>query len=294
MTSFSGHMLQHMGLMLFVPPFIVAAAPVLLALRTTPARTDGSRGAREWLLAVFQSRYSHFLTRPAIAGVLFAGSMVVFYYSPAFEFALRSHLGHTLMCVHFLLTGYLFTWVIIGIDPGAGRASYPFRLIMMLVTLTFHAFFGLALMTDTQLLAPTWWTDLGLHDADAPPTSTSAEVSRGEQANCRPSRSRSSSDTSGRKTTAKRASAATGKPTAMATTSSPSTTPACNDSRAHPHQPPTPEEGHPHEPTPPTERPHRVHNVVCLRPPSGRAPGGPHLERQRSRITARRPSKTPA
>ena len=116
---------------------------------------------------MFLSRYSHFLTRPAIAGVLFAGSMVVFYYSPAFEFALRSHLGHTLMCVHFLLTGYLFTWVIIGIDPGAGRASYPFRLIMMLVTLTFHAFFGLALMTDTQLLAPTWWTDLGLHDADA-------------------------------------------------------------------------------------------------------------------------------
>lgn len=165
--SFSGHMIQHMALMMYIPPLIVAAAPVLLMLRTTPARTDGSRGAREWVLAILNSRYGHFLTRPAVAGFLFAGSMVAFYYSPAFEFALRSHLGHMAMCVHFLLTGYLFAWVIIGIDPGAGRASYPVRLIMMLVTLAFHAFFGLALMSDVSILAPTWWTDLGFTDQDS-------------------------------------------------------------------------------------------------------------------------------
>lgn len=166
-TSFSGHMIQHMALMMYIPPLIVAAAPVLLMLRTTPARTDGSRGIREWVLAVLNSRYGHFLTRPAVAGFLFAGSMVAFYYSPAFEFALRSHLGHMAMCVHFLLTGYLFIWVIIGIDPGAGRASYPMRLIMMLVTLAFHAFFGLALMSDVNVLAPTWWADLGFTDESA-------------------------------------------------------------------------------------------------------------------------------
>jgi len=166
-TSFSGHMIQHMALMMYIPPLIVAAAPVLLMLRTTPARTDGSRGIREWVLAVLNSRYGHFLTRPAVAGFLFAGSMVAFYYSPAFEFALRSHLGHMAMCVHFLLTGYLFVWVIIGIDPGAGRASYPMRLIMMLVTLAFHAFFGLALMSDVNILAPTWWADLGLTNQDS-------------------------------------------------------------------------------------------------------------------------------
>lgn len=166
-TSFSGHMIQHMALMMYIPPLIVAAAPVLLMLRTTPARTDGSRGVREWVLAVLNSRYGHFLTRPAVAGFLFAGSMVAFYYSPAFEFALRSHLGHMAMCVHFLLTGYLFIWVIIGIDPGAARASYPMRLIMMLVTLAFHAFFGLALMSDVNVLAPTWWADLGFTDQGA-------------------------------------------------------------------------------------------------------------------------------
>ena len=166
-TSFSGHMIQHMALMMYIPPLIVAAAPVLLMLRTTAARTDGSRGVREWVLAVLNSRYSHFLTRPVVAGILFAGSMVAFYYSPAFEFALRSHLGHMAMCAHFLLTGYLFVWVIIGIDPGPGRASYPMRLMMMLITLAFHAFFGLALMSDVRILAPSWWAELGLTDGAA-------------------------------------------------------------------------------------------------------------------------------
>ncbi|MDQ0618140.1 sugar phosphate permease [Arthrobacter globiformis] len=67
-----------------------------------------------------------------------------------------------LMCIHFLLTGYLFAWVLIGIDPGPGRSPYPFRLIMLLATMAFHAFFGLSLMHGTEILAPQWWASLQL------------------------------------------------------------------------------------------------------------------------------------
>ena len=54
-TQFSVHMVQHMTLMMIVPMLLVMGAPVTLALRTLTARTDGSRGPREWLLAVLHS-----------------------------------------------------------------------------------------------------------------------------------------------------------------------------------------------------------------------------------------------
>ena len=40
--------------------------------------------------------------------------------------------GHLLMVAHFLLTGYLFTWVLIGIDPGVPRWN-PLMLLVILL-----------------------------------------------------------------------------------------------------------------------------------------------------------------
>lgn len=164
---FSTHMLQHMALMMIVPPLLVLGGPILLALRTLPTRTDGGRGLREWILAVVHSRYLRLLSKPAVAGVLFAGSLIVFYYTGWFEWAMIAHQGHILMTVHFLATGYLFFWVLIGIDPGPNRPGFPFRIILLLATLAFHAFFGLAIMSSATVLAEGWWTALGYTDTAA-------------------------------------------------------------------------------------------------------------------------------
>jgi cytochrome c oxidase assembly factor CtaG len=129
-------------------------------MRTLKPRRDGSRGAREWLLTVVHSRYLAVLGHPVVAAVLFGGSLIVFYYSPLFELALRTHVGHELMMVHFLATGYLFASVLIGVDPGANRPAYPLRLILLLATMAFHAFFGVALMQGNSLLAPDWFSAL--------------------------------------------------------------------------------------------------------------------------------------
>ncbi|GIT82169.1 hypothetical protein LLS1_38380 [Leifsonia sp. LS1] len=164
LVHFSTHMIQHMGLMMFAPPLFVLGGPVLLALRVLPTRHDGSRGIREWLLLFTHSRFLRFLSRPAVAGVLFAGSLVVFYYSPAFQGALFTHEWHVAMCIHFLLSGYLFFWVFIGIDPGPARPAYPILFIVLLATLAFHAFFGVALMESQSILAIDWWHALGQTD----------------------------------------------------------------------------------------------------------------------------------
>lgn len=166
-VHFSTHMLQHMTLMMMVPPLLVLGGPVLLALRVLPVRSDGSRGLREWILVLVHSRYLRVLSHPAVAGVLFAGSLVVFYYTGWFQWAMFAHQGHVLMTVHFLATGYLFFWVLIGVDPGPQRPPHVLRLLLLLATLAFHAFFGLAIMSSATVLAQPWWTGLGYTDTEA-------------------------------------------------------------------------------------------------------------------------------
>ncbi|MGW8566959.1 cytochrome c oxidase assembly protein [Isoptericola sp. NPDC055881] len=158
---FSGHMVQHMVLAMLVPLFLVLAAPVTLLLRAIPARKDGSRGPREWVLGLVHSRFGQFIARPVVAAVLFAGGMIAFYYTPAFEFALRNHAGHVWMIVHFTLVGYLFANALVGIDPGPKRPGYPQRLLLLFATMAFHAFFGVVLTTGTSLLVADWFGNMG-------------------------------------------------------------------------------------------------------------------------------------
>ena len=166
-VHFSTHMLQHMGLMMMVPLLLVLGAPVLLALRVLPPRPDNSRGVREWMLAVLQSRYGRFITHPVVAGAIFAGSLVVFYFTPWFEWALRDHGGHVVMQVHFLLSGYVFFWVLIGVDPGPPKQPHLIRLIVLLVTMVFHAFFGISVIALSYVLAERWWNAMGFTDTEA-------------------------------------------------------------------------------------------------------------------------------
>ncbi len=158
---FSAHMLAHMVLAMMVPVLLVPGAPITLALRAIHKRNDGSRGPREWLMLLVHSRYFAILANPIVAAVLFTASLWVFYFTPVFSWATTDHLGHEWMIVHFLLTGYLFVSVLIGIDPAPGRPSYPIRLVLLLSTMAFHAFFGLALMTGTGLLAADWYGAMG-------------------------------------------------------------------------------------------------------------------------------------
>ncbi|MDD9206119.1 cytochrome c oxidase assembly protein, partial [Georgenia sp. 10Sc9-8] len=159
---FSAHMLQHMTLVMLLPIFYVLGAPVTLALRAVPGRRDGSRGPREWLLALVHARPAQFFAHPLVAATNFAGSMVLFYYTPLFELALTTHVGHVLMVVHFSLAGYLFVNALIGVDPGPRRPTYPLRLLLLLATMAFHAFFGISLIANSSLLAADHFGWLGL------------------------------------------------------------------------------------------------------------------------------------
>ncbi|MVT25649.1 copper resistance protein CopD [Nesterenkonia alkaliphila] len=161
MVTFSGHMIQHMTLTMVAPIFLVMGSPVTLAMRALPVRQDGTRGPREWILWLVHSTWSKIITHPIVAAVNFAGSILLFYYTPVFGWALEYHLGHVFMTVHFLLTGYIFALVIIGRDPLPSRPPHFARVIILLATMVFHAFFAVALMSSEQLIQPDWFGNMG-------------------------------------------------------------------------------------------------------------------------------------
>ena len=158
---FSAHMLAHMALGMLVPVLLVPGGPVTLALRAIDKRQDDSRGPREWIMLLVHSRLFGILTNPLVAAGLFVGSLWVFYYTPVFSWATTNHIGHEWMIVHFLLVGYLFVSSLIGIDPAPNRAPYPIRLIVLLATMAFHAFFGLAIISSTGLFLSDWYGAMG-------------------------------------------------------------------------------------------------------------------------------------
>ena len=159
---FSAHMLAHMSLVMLLPIFFVLGAPATLALRALPKRHDGSRGPREWLLTLVHSKAAAFFSHPVIAAVNFAGSMVVFYFTPLFLLAMTTHIGHIGMVVHFTLAGYMFVNVLVGVDPGPKRPAYPLRLVLLFATMAFHAFFGITIISMHSLLAADYFGALGL------------------------------------------------------------------------------------------------------------------------------------
>jgi cytochrome c oxidase assembly factor CtaG len=153
-TLLSVHMVQHMILSMLVPLALALGAPVTLALRTLSGR------GRRWLLAVLHSRVAKVLTFPPLTLALFVVSPWALYFSEWYAASLRSSYVHEMTHVHLVLVGSLFFWPLMGADPVPGRVAYPFRLLIVLMTLPFHAFLGVTIMGQDTLLAGDWYTAL--------------------------------------------------------------------------------------------------------------------------------------
>ncbi|OBH02447.1 cytochrome c oxidase assembly protein [Mycobacterium sp. E1747] len=162
-AMFSVHMVAHMGLSMLVPILLVLGAPVSLALRALPAAgREDPPGMREWLLTALHSRLSRFLTNPVVATVLFVAGFYGLYLSNLFDTAVSSHAGHLAMNVHFLLSGYLFYWIVIGVDPTPRPIPPLAKVGVVFASLPLHAFFGVVLMGTRKVLGADYYRSLGL------------------------------------------------------------------------------------------------------------------------------------
>ncbi len=155
-TLLSAHMVQHMLLSMVVPLALALGAPVTLALRTLPRRP------RRWLLVVLHSRVARVLSFPPLTLALYVVSPWALYFSGWYPASLESPFVHEMMHVHLVVVGALFFWPLMGVDPVPGRVGYPARMLLVVLTLPFHAFLGVTIMGQESLLGGDWYPSL--HD----------------------------------------------------------------------------------------------------------------------------------
>ncbi|MFI6157210.1 cytochrome c oxidase assembly protein [Kitasatospora sp. NPDC051170] len=161
MVLFSAHMIQHMVLSMLTPILMLLGAPITLALRALrPAGKGRPRGPRELLVALLHSTYVKVISHPAFTIPLFIASLYGVYFTPLFDFLMQYRAGHIFMMVHFLATGLVFFWPIMGVDPGPNRPGHVMRIIELFMGMPFHAFFGVAVMMASHPLVTTFTVDM--------------------------------------------------------------------------------------------------------------------------------------
>jgi cytochrome c oxidase assembly factor CtaG len=159
-TLLSVHMVQHMVLSMIGPIFLALGAPVTLALRTLRSRP------RRTLLAVLHSRVVRVLTFPLVAFGLFVANPFVLYFTGLYRLSLEHAWLHEWVHLHFVVTGCLFFWPLVGLDPLPNRWPYPGRALLMLLSVPFHTVLGLTIMQSRTLLGGDWYPSLHLTWSD--------------------------------------------------------------------------------------------------------------------------------
>lgn len=168
-VSFSLHMVLHMSLNMLGPLLLVMGGPITLALRAiAPRRRGDAAGVHEWITGLLNWSVTRSMLNPLWVFVTFVGSYYLIYLTPIFQEAMRYHWSHQLMNLHFLIGGYLFYSLVIGVDHPPRPLPHIGKLGLVLAAMPFHAFFGVIIMTSTTVIAQTfydyidapWMTDL--------------------------------------------------------------------------------------------------------------------------------------
>ncbi len=117
---FSAHMLQHMLLVLVVPPLLIKGLPPKLMRRALQIRWVG--------------RTERILAYPLVAWLLGIGTICLWHLPVLYEGTLESHLVHVIEHLSFLVTSTIFWWPIL--NPVAERRLDHFRAIFYLIAAT--------------------------------------------------------------------------------------------------------------------------------------------------------------
>ncbi|MGP4017494.1 cytochrome c oxidase assembly protein [Saccharopolyspora sp. 5N708] len=161
--SFSLHMVVHMLLNMLAPALLAVAGPVTLALRALPATgKDGPAAARAWLVAALHAPVTRFGAHPLVAFVVFVGSYYLLYFTGLFPAAMQQHWARQLMNVHFVLTGYLYYWVVVGVDPAPRPLPHAAKLGVLFAASPFHVTFAVLVLNAQDVLGERFYQALGL------------------------------------------------------------------------------------------------------------------------------------
>lgn len=117
---FTMHMVQHVLLVMLVPPLLLVANPLPFSLWALPARLRLRAGA----LLSRQSSFRKYLTKATGAGIVWMVFVIVYWgwHDPrAYDLALRNAFVHDIEHITFFVVSVLFWWHALGAGPRIHR-----------------------------------------------------------------------------------------------------------------------------------------------------------------------------
>ncbi|MFJ6000660.1 cytochrome c oxidase assembly protein [Arthrobacter sp. NPDC092385] len=153
--SLSAHMAVHLVLGMLVPLLLVLGAPATLFLRAVPGAI-GRRYSR-----VMGAAPVRVVAHPVTAALLATGPMALLYWDGTALGLLHHPVSGPLLHVHFVASGALFAYAVVGVDPNRHRAAVGLRATVIVATIAVHgvvakhlyAVAGQGLPADTEQAA---------------------------------------------------------------------------------------------------------------------------------------------
>jgi len=136
---FYDHMIQHLLLLMIVPPLLIAGRPLTLLLHASrnPVHT--------WAKRVVRSRIASFLTWPVFGAAAYTLAVMVAHLTAIASFTEHNQGWHNAEHALFVVIGYLFFLPILGTEPIRWRLSYPIRFVLLVLLMPIDTFTGVVL-----------------------------------------------------------------------------------------------------------------------------------------------------
>jgi putative membrane protein len=160
-SNFSVHVIQHLLLMNVAPILLALSAPVTLALQASDRRTQTT------ILRVLHHPLVEFVTNPLVVLMFFSATMIGYFLTPFYRYSLAHPLIHDAIHIHFLITGALYWWLVVGVDPSRWRLSFPLKLGFLAVDIPVGTMLGLGLTQSSTSIAPLFHSLSDTHNGGA-------------------------------------------------------------------------------------------------------------------------------
>ena len=160
---FSWHMLVHMTVNMMVPVLCVLGAPLTLAEAASRKRgPDELPGVTRLLDGLSANRVVRVLLSPPVLWINYVGSLFVVYFSDLFPILMRTHWGHQLMLLHFMIAGYAFFALLVGPDRHPWKLPYLVRFALLISIMPFHAIFAVGIMMAKTVIGESFYRSLDI------------------------------------------------------------------------------------------------------------------------------------
>lgn len=156
----SMHMAATSAVAVLAPLCLVLGAPFTL-FRLSVRRSSGDApGLREWAQSVYRGSWFRFMSQPYVIAVIFAGALPLLYLGGMYSAVAGSHVPHLVINGILLICGFMFFWVMVGVDPLPRRASAAIRTALLLAAFLAYGGLAAALITTDAVIADQYFTSL--------------------------------------------------------------------------------------------------------------------------------------